>query len=113
MLENSVTVRLSQYKYSDFVGIIFKSHARNVVIFITKDVILKWNLPWLGVVIWESYKSEYLTECCSYILELLCSSLAEFEVEYSGVTHLSLLYSQTLNTQIRFLKIWQTLPSNK
>lgn len=41
MLENSVTVRLSQYKYSDFVGIIFKSHARNVVIFITKDVILK------------------------------------------------------------------------
>lgn len=40
MLDNSVTMRLIQYKYSDFVGIIFKSQARNVI-FVLKDGMLK------------------------------------------------------------------------
>jgi len=41
-------MRPIQYRYLDFVGIIFKSQAKNVVTFITKEVMLKWNLLWLG-----------------------------------------------------------------
>lgn len=58
MLDNSITVRPIQYRYLDFVGTIFKSQARNVVIFITKEVMLKWNLSWLGAEIKESYKNQ-------------------------------------------------------
>lgn len=39
------------------------------------------KLLWVGAEIQESYKSDCLIEWFTYILELVCSNLAQFEME--------------------------------